>query len=236
MATECIWLTKLVEAYVYGLQQFDVHTNGYFDNASAFTACNAALIDTVLQGHWERFGRPDVLVLKDPLLLALVPELCALVPDATVAVMVRDIRDVVASQVERVRRWTGNPNWYESGAVHNEADKYVSQYSRLVQDQNILSERIVCIRYESLASGVDMAVLEGVLGLPDMDVSRLWKRAFFDIVRFTEHEAFSPLWGQQVSPDDIGQHRFTLDESDAETISDDSDGVEKLFSLYRGIA
>lgn len=230
-AKECSWLTKIVEAYAHGKATFHVHTESYFDSPETFAAYNAQLVRGILADFWRRLDSPAVLALKDPELLPLIPEVAELVPDATLAVLVRDVRDVAASQVERIRKQRSDPAWYDSGYVLEQAARYSATYGRLLEHAPALAGRLVCIRYETLVQSTPLARLEELLGLSGLDMSKLWRRSRFDITDFKNDEAYSKLFGTAISSTNVGRYLPVLAPEDVAKITSSMDVVERLFSL-----
>nr|WP_243358629.1 sulfotransferase [Fundidesulfovibrio terrae] len=233
---ECSWLTKLIEAYAHGHATFHVHTNGYFKTLDDFTSYNVTLINGVLSDFWTGFRKPRTLVLKDPELLAVAPETCELIPDATLAVLVRDVRDVAASQVVRIRKQRNDPGWYDSGYVHEQANRYARLYGRLIDSAPALAGRVVCIRYETLVRETPFSELESLLGISGLDAPSLWRRSDFDITDFKNDEAYSKLFGTAISASNIGRYLPILTEEDASGIERVMQDAEKLFTLYPNIS
>lgn len=232
---ECSWLTRLVEAYAYGRNVFAVHTDSYFDDPAAFLAYNARLLQGVLDDIWTRLGRPKVLALKDPELLAVAAEAAELLPAARIAVLVRDVRDVAASQVRRIRKQRGEPGWYDPAYVRGQGERYAAFYGRLADSAPALAGRVVCIRYETLVRDTPLAELERLLGVSGLDASRLWQRARFAISDFKDNEASTKLFGAPISASSIGGHAEVLTPRDAAELGPAAAAAERLFACYADV-
>ena len=234
---ECSWLTKLIHAYKYGKDTFTVHTSSFFDSPEAFRDYNRALLGGVLADTWRRLGGQPCLALKDPDLIFSLPEALEVFPGATAVLIVRDVRDVVASQLMRMRRQHQDPAWYDVAFLDAQVAHYVAAHSRLA-DATGLEDQVVCLRYETLAtrSAQALAQLERLLGLPGMDASLAWKRANFDITTFKDNEAYSNLYGQGVSSANIGRHAGVLTAEDSARLERHNGLVERLLSRFPSVS
>lgn len=231
---ECSWLTRLIDAYRTGRLTFSVHTSSFFDSPEAFREYNRALLGTVLADTWRRLGGQPCLVLKDPELLFVVSDALEVIPGATMVLIVRDVRDVVASQLMRMRRQHQDPDWYDTAFLDSQVAAYVSAHTRLVEQASTLGQQVVCVRYETLARRPEAVLpeLERQLALPGLDAAKAWKRANFDITSFKDNEAYSALYGQRISSANIGRYAGVLTPEDAERLMEHHALVDRLFAAY----
>lgn len=135
------------------------------------------------------------------------------------AVLVRDVRDVAASQLMRIRKQRADPAWYDPAYVRAEGERYSDLYGRLADCAPALNDRVVLIRYETLVRECPLDQLQRLLDLPGLDASRLWKRADFDIRDMKDNEAFAQLYGKPISASSIGRHEKVLRPEDAEALA-----------------
>lgn len=231
---ECSWLTKLIHAYKYGLDTFSVHTSSFFPTPGEFLDYNRGLIAGVLADIWKRLGAQPCLALKDPDLVFILPEALNLVPGATATLIARDVRDVVASQLVRMRKQHQDPEWYDTAFLEAQAESFQAVHRRLAASAATLGDRVVCVRYETLVQDPETVLtrLEGLLDLPGMDADKAWKRANFDITSFQNNEAFSNLYGQRISSANIGRHAGVLREEDSARLERHNRVVDELFRVF----
>jgi hypothetical protein len=150
---EASYLRMLVQAYQQGLLDFEHDTSSYFVNQDDFKHFNAGLIYSFLNRSLAQFPDAGCIVLKEPHLTQLFPELAALVPEARFVMTMRDPRDVMASMIDVGARMQ------QQGQTHffqNRDIEYLSNYIKSFyapglnsQDKGFRS-RLLTIRYEDL--------------------------------------------------------------------------------------
>ncbi|MGA7780213.1 MAG: sulfotransferase [Paraburkholderia sp.] len=106
---ECCYSTELIKPFLTALGTFDTHTKALFDTREAFALHYWDILKSELALLWRKFGRPDVLALKDPMMTPLVPHLAKLVHGSKFVVPVRDPRAVISSRIEAAHKeWAAN--------------------------------------------------------------------------------------------------------------------------------
>jgi|GEM_PF-2895598 len=142
---ECSYLRALVEAYELGLRWFQLHTDDYFDTTDELTRFHQGLIETYLNHVASRFGETARIVQKEPRLSSFFPELAYLMPNAKFIFMVRDLRDIVASQFTRYQKVN------QQFDVAGEISRFIGTHQRIMSVPNLLKDRLLFVRYEALA-------------------------------------------------------------------------------------
>lgn len=96
---EAKYLRHLVQAYKFGKMHYETETRDYFRDAAAYEQYNARIVRDFLKNTRTLFPKARHLVLREPHLTMLFPELGALLPRAKFLCVVRDPRDVIASMI-----------------------------------------------------------------------------------------------------------------------------------------
>ena len=192
----------LVEACELGSRWFTEHTDDYFDSEEAFFDFHRGLLEQYFQHVSDRFGSGRM-VQKEPRLTPYFPEVAVLMPQARFVFMVRDIRDIMASQTTRLAK-TDTP--FDVAA---EIHRLVSTHQRINSARHILRDRLLFVRYEGLAQR-PIETLQAVFRFLDL----CWTVSMYDTSWPTKRSRFndsvSPLDGLAISPRPIGRYRTVL--------------------------
>ncbi len=99
MLRDATYLRGLVTLYEAAVEDLANDTGYYFDDVGDLQSFHAGLVKTFLERQLSRFPGAEHLVLKDPPLTRLFPQLFELVPTARFVLIVRDPRDAIASMI-----------------------------------------------------------------------------------------------------------------------------------------
>ena len=94
------YFRHLISAYKFGKDSFKGETRDYFTDMAEYTAFNTRIVRSFLKQTRALFPGTKHLVLREPHLTMLFPELAELLPAARFICVVRDPRDVIASMIE----------------------------------------------------------------------------------------------------------------------------------------
>lgn len=97
---ECAYLRVLVQAYQLGQLNFEGETSSYFESRETLQAYHSRLIRDFLEYVLQRYAPVMSLVLKEPHMTLLFPELYQLLPESKFVLIVRDPRDIVVSMLK----------------------------------------------------------------------------------------------------------------------------------------
>lgn len=211
---ECSYLSQLVRAFDRGIETFDIHTNFYFDSQSEYTELHRRLLATVLTAHWRHLGRPNILALKDPDMLPIIPSVAALLEEAKFVILYRDPLDVIASRVGVQTRRNPRGNFTNPDNISGLAEEYVSGYRAIEGFAANEPKRVFYQEYERLVQ-LDLTALQKFLGLRDLDPSLVWRDSAVKPKDVADNPWNSSLYFKLVSSDSIGSYQKTFD---AETI------------------
>jgi hypothetical protein len=195
------YFRALTEAFQLGERWWDHHTHDFFESRADFAAFHRGVCRLWLEQVRARHGDGRI-VLKEPRLTGVFPELAALLPGARFVVMVRDFRDVLASQQRRARKGVHvfNPN--------ADLDRFVQTMSRLRAHAGRFTGRLVLVRYEALARSPE-PVLHELGAFLDLDLAGGADLSWAS-KRAAAEESGSALDGAPPSPASIGRYRDTL--------------------------
>jgi protein-tyrosine sulfotransferase len=223
--TEAVYLRNLVEVYRRAKSDFYT-TSYYFDDVDEFRQFHARLVDLFLERTAARFPGIDTLVLKDPDLTRLFPDLFELVPTSKFVIIFRDPRDVIASMITVGEKLAEQnvESMFQRRDMRQLVNHYLSFYTPVVNNRNnSFRERAMVVRYEDLVGERNEEVIEGLkefTGLKfdfgateDLDDA---VRQKLDELRSTDR--FKPwltaLTGRGVSSDSVGRHEEILSEDE----------------------
>ena len=199
---ECSYFRALVEACELGSRWFTVHTDDYFDSEEAFFNFHQGLLEQYFQHVSDRFGAGRM-VQKEPRLTPYFPEVAVLMPQARFVFMVRDIRDIIASQTTRLAK-TDTP--FDVAA---EISRLVTTHQRIDSARHILRDRLLFVRYEGLAQR-PIETLQAIFRFLDLS----WTDSMNDTRWTTKRPRLtgpaSMLDGLAISPRAIGRYRTVL--------------------------
>ena len=225
---EAQYFTRLVYLYKYSLETFDRYLCHYFDDLEELKACHADLMLGFLDRTLQRYRPAAHLVLKNPEMTPLFPEISGLVEDAKFVVVIRDPRDTIASILEVARKQAEQGQITNLTQMADDAEKYAnhynSYYAALFNNGNPdFIKRLLFVKYEALVQNTEsvVATLAEFTGLPlqGFDASQPW-RTLVDYTdeKLTSEPFHSELRGKPLSKDRIGHYAKHLAKEDIETI------------------
>jgi hypothetical protein len=221
---EAQYFTQLVHLYGYARRTFDRFLCHYFQDLDELTAYHADLMSGFLDRTLQRYSPADHLVLKNPEMTPLFPEICNLLTDVKFVIVVRDPRDTIVSILDVARRQEeqgGDTNLMRMAeSIEQLATYYNWHYADLTGASNdIFDSRRIVVRYEDIVQNTDSVIdeLAAFTGLPlrGFDAAAGWRT----LVDFNDpdliNEPFhSVLRGKPLSANRIGRYadHLTRDE------------------------
>lgn len=152
---EASYLRLLVNVYAEASHGFVTNHSSYFGDRNGLKMFNAGVVNAFLQNTALKLGNCQHLILKEPHLTMLWPELYELVPDAYFMMMVRDPRDAIASMVQVGQRQKdlGQNYFFANRNIPQLCDHFLSFYtpSFSVEEEGF-RKRLAIIHYEELAT------------------------------------------------------------------------------------
>ena len=200
---ESSYLRALMEAHDLGSQWFSIHTDDYFDTQDEFSTFHAELLNHYFEHVAKRFGPNQRIVQKEPRMTAYFPELAQAMPNAKFIYMLRDPRDIIASQMTRSQK---NGSQMNVGA---DITRFVTTFQRLYQNKELLKDRLLFVRYEALALE-PAETLKGVFEFLGLPWGPQMEETSWTTKRASRDESASALDGQAIQASSIGRYLSVL--------------------------
>jgi len=240
---EASYLRNVVEAYVFGQQQFDEHNRYYFSSVDEMKNFTAQWAKAFLDKTRARYPEAKHLVLKHPPLTSRFPALYELLSsvgeEVHFFIIIRDPRDVVASLLkvgERLRA-QGNP---EGATLPRDMNRlgsyYMMCYMPALSHQDPEYQRcITMIKYEDLVANpkpvIEVIRRASGLQLEEFDVTSDWQHNEIDYEGMEQEKNawLSSLWGKKLSNARIGSYKKILTSDEISTLETVCAGPLKTF-------
>ncbi|MBI1733486.1 MAG: sulfotransferase [Gammaproteobacteria bacterium] len=228
---EAKYLRHLVAAYRFGKSQFENETRDYFRDADGYLAFNKKVMRSFLENTLALFPGRKHLVLREPHLTMLFPELAELLPRARFLCLIRDPRDVIASMIEVGRKLKTQGMTGDSmarlfiGRDMEQLSRHVlSFYEPVFRARRTLRDRLGFLRYEDLVRQPE-AQLQKLRNFTGLKLAGIDPRADPDTgsVNHGRGSAYQRAWksgknGRGIQDDSIGRFQTVLDNREVAAI------------------
>ncbi|MBT4426023.1 MAG: sulfotransferase [Rhodospirillaceae bacterium] len=250
MIHEASYFRAMIEAYQRGKAIVDSQAGHYFTDRNDLCRFNASWVEAFLKMTLERYPPAKHLVLKEPHLTILFPEIFELAPDSRFIVIVRDPRDVIASMLtvgERLAQ-QGVESKFAKRDVAELVNVYKSFYAPCMNYRSEdFRQQILLLRYEQLVTEPLVAFdkLRDFTGLKleNADPSKGWKlegatpsdKAQESPASDTKLAPVDDAWGTSLhgnalSPESIGRYQQVLSAEEIQTIETEGADAFRLFN------
>ncbi len=206
---ECSYFSQMIRAFDRGMETFDLHTRYYFNNQLEFADFHRSLLVDVLTSHWKKLDRPDILVLKDPDMLPIIPTVAGLIQQAKFVILHRDPLDVIASRIQVQTRGNPHQNFHHPDNVSGLAEEYVGGYRAIEKLDTEEPNRVLYQEYEKLVRQ-DLANLQKFLGISDISPFSVWENSAVHSKDVENNAWNSALYFKPLSSEAIGAYRKCL--------------------------
>lgn len=239
---EAKYLRHLLSGYQFGRQMFDRETKDYFVDLDQYRNFNSRIVRSFLKNTLSIYKPARHLVLREPHLTMLFPELAELLPRAKFVCVVRDPRDVIASMVRVGQKLGTHAASDAMGRLFQARDmtalsRHVMSFYRPVikNAADGLRGRLLFLRYEDLVAEPGAAVqkLRGFTGIAlgtydaatEPDTGR---------VNYRQLDEYRSAWSTEqytgkVTDSRIGAHAEVLDEAECLEIAKQCAGFMHRF-------
>jgi hypothetical protein len=248
MIGEAKYFRQLVQAYVFGKRQFASETRDYFKDPEELRAFHGGLVQAFLEHTRARFAGAQHLVLKEPHLTMLFPEIAELLPEARFVCVVRDPRDVIASMIEVGRKLAAE------GIADDAMGRLFVRRDMAALSRHFLSfyvpalrsaspgfmERCLFLRYEDLVQKPE-ATLKQVADFTGLDLASIDAAADpgtgevdFDKVNAYRKAWVTKLYGRKADASRIGAFRKVLQPAEVAAVVQNCRGLMTRFNYPFG--
>ena len=208
------FLAFLLKSYFLCLPSFATQGKFFDNDVDVFSGLNKRYIGEVLSTVYEKLGRPRSLVFKHCGFCRMVPFLLKEFPDWKHIVILRDPRDVLASEMRGYMRARSASSVPEH-VVENVISQYNDCYSRVLSTDKS-DGRVFGVRFENIVQE-EFSALESFVG-DKLHPDRLWASTLFDINTYEKTNAYSHEWGRPLTSETVGSYRKTINEEVASVI------------------
>ncbi|MFI0396779.1 sulfotransferase [Paracoccus jiaweipingae] len=183
---EASYLRMMLGVYPRALGLFDMHTRYVFDTRDTLQHFHADIMRQVENAYWIAVGRPDILVLKDPMMTLLAPVLREIMPKTQMVLMLRHPADVIASRLLVQDRLGVPRDPQRLIAEHNDMLGVVLDQWEAVKP--------TVLTYPML-SAPKLSEIKKRLGIADISSEKLWKKAVKKYPEDGQSAWMTPLYG-----------------------------------------
>lgn len=227
-------LTKILDAFSWGQQNYDRLVRFYFRDKERLSAFQINAIRSLLGEAIAALAPRRCAVFKNPELSFHIAELAKALPEAKFLAMIRDPRDQAASEkavMERQRQAqmrTGSPL-----SAHDLATTFNAYYQPIWRLHESEPHRIMFLRYEDLVREPRDAIGKVCVFLgisaQGIDVSRHWDFGDVDISAMQARPSWSDLYGQPPSAERIGAFAESFTPNEIRDIEDQTALIRRRF-------
>ena len=231
---EASYLRMLMQAYVQAKVDFEHDTSSYFDDVEDLRQFHTGFVHAFLNRTLARCDGASTLILKEPHLTQLFPQLFELVPESRYVLIMRDPRDIMASMISVGERMAaqGQQHFFQQRDIAQLSNLIKSFYAPTLnnQDQTYRSRTLV-IRYEDLIqntadlrttlagfTGLDLNVDESGIATPREDKDQPRYQPWY-----TDNSE------RDINASSIGRYKQVLTAQEIETAENTCSDIIELF-------
>ena len=218
---EASYLRMLVSCYADAVSSFNANHSSYFGDIQQLRSFQGGVVRAFLENTSRIHDNCEHLILKEPHLTMLWPQLYELIPDAWFLMMIRDPRDVIASmvQVGLRQKEVGQETMFARRDMLELCEQFVAFYRPAFEvSDDGFRDRLAVIHYENVVNDPRTA-LEHVTGFTGIRFDQIDPSAEPDhglvesgVISASKH--FSPwsteVYGQKATPSRVGRYREVL--------------------------
>ncbi len=224
---ECDFIIELAALYRRNKDAFDSRwLSEYFGTEEKLLTYMSSITNNFLDLVRTHYSPAETLVLKNPELTPLLPQVHEICASAKFVVSIRDPRDTIASMVEVAAKLSQNGKKLyvvgEGRDVTAAAHYFNAVYAPVLEaydKKEFFSSSTLLVRYEDLCNTpqevANQIAIHCGLDLGSYDPNCDWSR---NLISDTT-EWSTPLWGKRVSQESIGKHQQVLSIAEIETIT-----------------
>lgn len=227
---EASYFRELVTAFHNGLADFDHDTVSYFGAEHDFVQFHKSVTERFIQQILLPYPEALHLILKEPHLTPLFPDLFRLLPKARYLLIVRDPRDIISSmfQVGERMRALGQSHFFQQRNIPKLCNYVQSFYTPSMNfNSDEFRSRLRAITYENLVHQPEaiQSSLRDFLGMKlNFDVeqnsnSEVNAGSSSELENLPRYQPwFTDLSGKAIRSDSIGSYKQVLSASEARLV------------------
>ena len=225
LGQEAQLLTRLVESYQWGRNNFDHFGKSFFTTPSGYQSFYQQTVNNFIAKIAEHASPGGVLILKNPEFSSIIQHLAELIPQAKLYAILRDPRDQVASELQvaarRLSEQGKDTNSQERNILYL-AEHYRSHYNPILTFYRTHPERITLIRYEDLALNPAHFLIQlqlfSALDIT-VDPGRQWRRVD-KFASLDKTPSRSDLYGKAVCSQSVARYKQDLSPQEVSIIEE----------------
>ena len=225
VTAECWYLHSLILAYQQNIN--NPHTNDYFENTIKLQKFHKKIINLYFNYIQEKWGGDKCIVQKAPVMTTLFSEINDLIPNSLFIVMLRDPRDAISSQIERIRKKPLNRINKNVGAYLHD---YVGRYAKLIQFKHLFSDNLLFIKYENLIFD-SKSIMQKLRKFTSLKLEIDPTEQEWEYRRPETEDGHTSLDGKPLSSQSIGNYKNILNAEQLQYIESKRGDLNKLFGL-----
>jgi len=199
----------------------------FFESQEGIDAFYRGHIRALVDSAWRSLDMPRHLILKHCMLTPLIPELLIHFPEWRYVVVIRDPKDVIASEI-RVWKKDHSRETFDPGLIEKLTNQYLGYYKSLIQDGILQDPRVIGVEYENIVAQ-KFGDLEKFLGYA-IHADKVWSSDRFDIgVEYQGIRGCSEQWGQEMTGSRVASFGELLSPFDAEQITQSTRAITSQF-------
>jgi hypothetical protein len=161
------------------------------------------------------------------MLTPLIPELLIHFPEWRYVVVIRDSKDVIASEI-RVWKKDHSRETFDPGLIEILTNQYLGYYKPLINGETLHDSQVIGVEYENIVAH-KFGDLEKFLGYT-VHADKIWSSDRFDIgVEYQGIRGCSEQWGQEMTVGRVASFGEILSPFDAEQITQSTRAITSQF-------
>lgn len=201
-------LTRLLDAFQWGDNEFERMVGAYFGSSESFMSYQKETVTGFIRAARATLNAPKFLILKNPELSLHAEKLTHLLPAARFLVLARDPRDQIASEIEVSKRQVAQKLRGQMPSIQTLCADYHRYYTAIEQARSKKTSAFLTIRFEDLASHTQ-ATLQRIENFLKIDLSTYspdaaWQNTSVTWDKMKTRPSWSQYYGKPLSNDPVG--------------------------------
>lgn len=239
---EAMYFRSIISTYQLGKTILTTKLKDYFTNLEELRNFNATWAKAFLEHTLHRYAPIKHLVLKEPHLTMLFPEIYELVSDTKFLIIVRDPRDTIASMIEVGERLASQgyqdifTTIFTTRDIKQLCNHYKSFYAPSIHYQiPDFQNQLLYIKYELLVNNPESEIdrLKSFTGLTlnKFNQKATWQNSQIDFSATSPdyNPWYTELYGKAISATQVNRYHQILTETEISTIEQECADALQIF-------